>query len=143
MADFDELAVDGEDRARDAEINGEEHADGDERHFRGLEDAEPENEQRHPGDGGNGAQSLQRRIEQTPHGLAGTGKRAERDSRNGPGDESDENAPERHPGMGPQFAGFREAPERRDDAARRRHKAPFRKAERDDGLPEEGDGDGQ
>ena len=76
-ADFDELAVDGEDRARDAEIDRKEHADGDERHLRGLEDAEPQDEQRHPGDGGNGAQGLQRRIEQAPHGL-GWSRRARR-----------------------------------------------------------------
>ena len=68
-ADLDELAVDREDRADDAEIDREEHADGDQRHFRGLEDAEPQDEERHPGDRRDGAQGLQRRIEQAPHRL--------------------------------------------------------------------------
>ncbi len=54
------------DRAHHAEIDREEHADRDQRHLRGLEDAEPQDEQRHPGDRGDGAQRLQGRIEQAP-----------------------------------------------------------------------------
>ena len=39
-----------EDRAHHAEIDREEHPDRDQRDFRGLENAEPQDEQRHPGD---------------------------------------------------------------------------------------------
>ena len=53
-----------EDRAHDAEIDRKEHADRDQRDLRGLEDAEPQDEQRHPGDRRNRAQRLQGRIEQ-------------------------------------------------------------------------------
>ena len=82
--DLDELAVDREDRAGDAEIDREEHADGDQRHLRGLEDAEPEDEQRHPGDGGDGAQRLQGRIEQAADRLDGAGQGAEQRCRRRP-----------------------------------------------------------
>ena len=63
-ADLDELAVDRQDRARDAEIDRKEDADGDQRDLRCLEDAEPQDEQRHPGERRDGAQRLQRRIEE-------------------------------------------------------------------------------
>jgi hypothetical protein len=43
-ADLDDLAVHREDRAEHAEINREEHADRDQRDFRGFEDAEPQDE---------------------------------------------------------------------------------------------------
>src|SRR5688500_6932182 len=104
MADLNELAVDGKDRARDAEIDREEHAHRDERNFRRLEDAEPEYEQGHPGDGRNGAQGLKGRVEQLPEGPARSGERAEHDAGQRTDDEADENAPQRHPGMSPQFA---------------------------------------
>ena len=76
-ADLDDLAVDRHDRAHDAEIDREEHADRDQGDLRGLEDAEPENEQRHPGDRGNGAQRLQGRIDQPAHQRRIAGDRAE------------------------------------------------------------------
>ena len=63
-ADLDDLAIDRQHRAHDAEIDRKEHADRDQRDLRGLEDAEPENEQRHPGDRRDRAQRLQRRIDQ-------------------------------------------------------------------------------
>ena len=69
-ADLDELAVDRQDRAGDAEIDREEDADRDQRHLRGLEDAEPQDEQRHPGDRRDRAQRLQGRIEQAARRLA-------------------------------------------------------------------------
>ena len=68
-ADLDELAVDALDGAGDAEIDREEHAHRDERHLGSLEDAEPEQEQRHPGDRRDGAQGLQGRVEQRGAGL--------------------------------------------------------------------------
>ena len=64
--DFDQLAVDRHDRAHDAEINRKEHADRNQRDLRALEDAEPEDEQRHPGDRRDRAQRLQGRIEKPP-----------------------------------------------------------------------------
>ena len=67
------------DRAHDAEIDRKEHADRDQRDFRCLENAEPQNEQRHPGDRGNGAQRLQRRIEQ-PAQSAPNSRRSRRAS---------------------------------------------------------------
>ncbi len=63
-ADFDDLAIDREDRAHHAEIDREEHADRDQRDFRGLENAEPQDEQRHPGDRRDRAQRLHGGIEQ-------------------------------------------------------------------------------
>ena len=84
-ADLDDLAVDRDDRAHDAEIDREEHADRDQRDLRGLEDAEPEDEQRHPGDRGNGAQRLQGRVDQPAHQRRIAGDRAE----HGAGDDAE------------------------------------------------------
>ena len=137
-ADLDELAVDRQDRAGDAEIDREEHADRDQRHLRGLEDAEPQDEQRHPGDGGDGAQRLQGRIEQ-PAGASAI---------------APESAPSRMPAAAPSAkpAATRHsvaqtcvqsspvaasASERRDDPARRRHQAALGEAEAHGGLPAE------
>src|SRR5204862_393575 len=67
--------VDREDRAHHAEIDRKEHADRDQRDFRGFENAEPEDEQRHPGDRGDRPQRLHGRIEQPPRQspIAGDG----------------------------------------------------------------------
>ena len=72
-ADLDDLAVDREHRAHDAEIDREEHADRDQDDLRGLEDAEPQDEQRHPGDRGDRAQRLQGRIDE--RGASATNSR--------------------------------------------------------------------
>ena len=64
-------------RAHHAEIDREEHADRDQRDLRGLENAEPQHEQRHPGDRRNRAQRLQGRIEQPPQQRGIAGDRAE------------------------------------------------------------------
>ena len=56
-------------RREHAEIDREEHAERDQRQLRGLEDAEPEDEDRHPGDRGDGAQRLDRRVEQPARRL--------------------------------------------------------------------------
>ena len=76
-ADLDDLAIDREDRAHHAEIDREEHADRDQRDFRGFENAEPEDEQRHPGDRRNRAQRLHGRIEQPPRHVPIAGDGAE------------------------------------------------------------------
>ena len=64
-------------RAIDAEIDREEHADRDQRHLRRLEDAEPQDEQRHPGDRRDGAQRLQRRIDRCGAAVRRAGQRAD------------------------------------------------------------------
>ena len=65
-------------RAHHAEIDREEHADRDQRDLRGLENAEPQDEQRHPGDRRDRAQRLQGRIEQAADQRRIAGDRAER-----------------------------------------------------------------
>ena len=62
--DLDDFAVDGTHGAHDPEVDRKEHADGDQDDLGGLEDAEPQDEQRHPGDRGDGTQALQAGIEQ-------------------------------------------------------------------------------
>src|SRR5260221_13809715 len=49
-ADLDELAVDLLNAAHQIEVDREEDADRDQRHLRGFEDAEPQDEERDPGD---------------------------------------------------------------------------------------------
>ena len=80
-ADLDDLAVDRHHRAHDAEIDRKEYADRDQSDLGGLEDAEPQDEQRHPGDRRNRAQRLQRRIDQAMRQRGITGDRAQRSCR--------------------------------------------------------------
>jgi hypothetical protein len=56
------FSIHGKDRAHDAEIDREKYPDRDQRDFRGFENAEPQDEQRHPGERGNRAQRLNSRI---------------------------------------------------------------------------------
>ena len=112
-ADLDDLAVDRHDRTHDAEIDREEHADRDQDDLRGLEDPEPENEQRHPGDRGNGAQRLQGRVDQPVRQRRIAGDRAE----HGAGDDAEGKARdhprERGAGMELEFPGAGEIGEGR------------------------------
>ena len=137
-ADLDELAVDGEDRAGDAEIDREEDADRDQRHLRGLEDAEPQDEQRHPGDRRDGAQRLEGRIEEAARRLDAcrTARRAAMPAA-APRPKPTATAPQRRPGVGPQLAGLASAIERRGDPARRRHQPAFGEAGAHGDLPAE------
>ncbi len=77
-ADLDDLAIDRQDRAHHAEIDREKHPDRDQRDFRGFENAEPQDEQRHPGDRRDRAQRLHGRIEQPARQspIAGDRRRA-------------------------------------------------------------------
>ena len=60
-----------------AEIDREEHAQRDQGQLRRLENAQPQDEQRDPGDGGDGAQGLDRGIEQPERPGAGAAQHAE------------------------------------------------------------------
>ena len=81
--DLDEAAVDRLDAGHQVEIDREEHADRDQRDLRRLEDAEPQDEQRHPRDRRDAAQRLQHRVEQPPPQRRIAGQRAEHGRRRG------------------------------------------------------------
>jgi hypothetical protein len=63
-ANFDQLAINILDAGHEIEVDREEGADRDQRDFRRLVDAQPEQQQRHPGQRWNGANRLEGRVEQ-------------------------------------------------------------------------------
>ena len=99
-ADLDDLAVDRQDRAHHAEIDREEHADRDQRDFRGFENAEPQDEQRHPGDRRDRAQRLHGGIEQLPRQAPIAGDGAEQRARDHAEAEAGEDAATASPRYG-------------------------------------------
>ena len=140
-ADLDDLAVDREHRAHHAEIDREEHADRDQRDLRGFEDAEPQDEQRHPGDRRDRAQRLQGRIEQAARERRIAGDRAERACR--PRRRSAKPAAtraDRHGDVALQFAGRRKFDQRRPDARGRRHQPAVGEARAHRDFPERSPG---
>ena len=87
-ADLDDLAIDRQDRAHHAEIDRKEHPDRDQCDLRGLEDAEPEHEQRHPGERRDRTQGLHGRIKQPLGEIPIAGDRAH----DGAGDDAERKA---------------------------------------------------
>ena len=122
-SDFDDLAVDRQDGAHHAEIDREEHADGDERDLGGLENSQPQDEQRNPGDRGNRAQRLQARIDQPARHGRIAGDRAQNGRHRGAERKSDNDAQQRRNHVPPQLAGARQFGEFLEDARGRRHQA--------------------
>ena len=113
--------------AHDPEVDGKEDADGNQDDLGGLEDAEPQDEQRHPGDRGDGTQPLQTGIEQAvaERRIAGdgAGKRTQHDAAGKAG----EDAQQGHGGVALQFAGGGEVGKGRKDHRGRRHQAAARR----------------
>ncbi len=142
-ADLDDLAIDRQDRAHHPEIDREEHADRDQRDLRRLEDAEPENEQRHPGDRRNRAQRLQCRIENAARQRPVPGDGAEHRSGGDPQRESGHHTPQCRRDMARQFAAAGEIGQRRENAARRRQQAAVGETERNGPFPDQGQPDRQ
>ncbi len=137
-SDLDDLAVHGEDGAERAEIDREGDADRDQRDLRGFEDAEPQDEQRHPGDGGNGAQALQRRVEQRAGETRGAGERAEQRAGGDAEGEARRDAGQRGADVQREVAVPGEVGQRGEDRARGRQQPPLSDAEADGHFPGEG-----
>ncbi len=142
-ADLDDLAVDREDRAHHAEIDRKEHADRDQRDLRGLENAEPENEQRHPGDRGNRAQRLHGGIEQPPRQSPIAGDRAEQRAGDHAEAEAEHDAGHGRLDVQPELAGARQFGDGGEHLARRRHQPSVGPAAPDDELPGQRESDRQ
>ncbi len=125
-----------DDGAHHAEIDREEHADRDQRDLRFLEDAEPQDEQRHPGDRGDGAQRLQA-SGRTGAAPAPSSRRSRRAACRPatPRPNPAANTKQRRSGMARKLAGRGELGQRRVDTRRRRHQAAVRQSELHGGLP--------
>jgi hypothetical protein len=121
----DDLAIDRKHRPHDAEIDRKEHADRDQDDLGRLENAEPENEQRHPGDRGDGAQALQGRIDQAVDQAEVPRERAHDGSARDPERKAPADAPKRGRRMLLQFAGAGEIRESVEDHRRRGHQPPI------------------
>ncbi|MHC2177722.1 hypothetical protein ACVIQW_007109 [Bradyrhizobium diazoefficiens] len=119
--DLDDLAIDREDGTHHAEIDREEHADRDQRDLRCLEDTEPEDEQRHPGQRGYRAQRLHGRIEQPARQRPIAGNRAEQRAGDHSEREAKADTPQRRGDVTDQLAGAGEVSDGDKDARGRRH----------------------
>jgi len=125
--------------AHHAEIDREEHADRDQNDLGRLENAEPQDEQRHPGDRGDRAQGLQRRIDDAMRQRRIAGDRAENRSGRDAEHKSPRDAPERGEGVLRKLAGRGEIGKRVPDHRRRRHQAPVGQAHAHRDFPQHGE----
>lgn len=116
------------DRAHQAEIDRKEYADGDQRYLGGFENAEPENEQRHPGDRGDGTQRLQAGIDEAPQPCRRSCGRADDRRGDGADDKTGRDARQRDRRVAREVAAPGEIGEGREDHGRRRRQAPARPA---------------
>ena len=142
-AGLDQLAVAIAHGHDQSEIDREEHADRDQHDFRRLENREPEDEQRHPGDRRHIAQRLQGRVEQLADQRHIARQRADHRCGHRAEQEAEADAHERRLGMHPQFAFEGQVPQRREDAAGRRHEPRRDEAKMRGGFVDQRDGDRQ
>jgi hypothetical protein len=135
-ADLHDLAIDRQHRAHDAEIDRKEYANGNERNLRRLENPEPEDEERNPGNRGNGAEPLQARIDDAPHQRGIACDRSQKRACDRAEAKAERNAQQGRNDMTKKLAGLRELGELLVDPGRRRHEPAVGKPEPDDRLPD-------
>src|SRR5216684_6224356 len=136
MRHLDQLAVDLLDAGHGAEIDREERAQRDQRHLRPLEDAEPQHEERDPGDADRAGRVLERRVEQAPPQRRVAGQRTEHGRHRRAGEKTQQHAQQRDFDMPPELAGEPQVAQRFQHRRGRRQQVGRSQAEARQRLPQ-------